>query len=98
MNQEIRKINRLLKDHKPELIRKFSIKKLGIFGSYVRGEQKQGSDIDILVSYKKLPDLLELIAMERYLHDLLGKKVDLVEKGGVRPEFKKYILNEVIYI
>jgi predicted nucleotidyltransferase len=64
----------------------------------VRGEQKKRSDIDILVEYSELPDLLKLIELERHLQRLLKKKVDLVEKNGIRPELKDRILKEVVYI
>ena len=69
-----------------------------MFGSIIRGEQKKRSDIDILVEFEEVPDLLKFINMERYLTRLLKKKVDLVEKTAIRSELKEIILNEVIYI
>ena len=76
------------------------MREIGIFGSFVRGEQKKRSDIDILVEFadKDIPGLLKLSEMERYLQRLLRKKVDLVIKSGIRPELKKDILKEVVYI
>jgi predicted nucleotidyltransferase len=64
----------------------------------VRGEQKKRSDIDILVEFEKIPDLLQFINLERYLSKLLKKKVDLVRKEAIRPELKSVILSEVVYI
>jgi predicted nucleotidyltransferase len=90
----------ILKEHKDEVIRKYQIVEIGIFGSFVRGEQKSRSDVDILVEFddKNIPGLLKLSEMERYLRKLLKKKVDVVIKSGIRTELKKGILKEVVYI
>lgn len=97
----LREINKILTEHKEELKEKYKIREIGVFGSYVRGEQKKrGSDVDILVEFndEDIPDLLKFIEMEMYLKKLLKKKVDLVRKGGIRPELKNIVLNEVIYL
>lgn len=95
-------ITETLREHKEELREKYKIKEIGVFGSYVKGEQKKrGSDVDILVKFEKrkdIPSLLDFIAMERHLSRLLRKKVDLVRKEAIRPELKDIILKEVIYI
>lgn len=90
----------VLKEHKAEVVQRYRINEIGIFGSFVRGEQKKRSDVDILVEFddKNIPGLLKLSEMERYLQRLLKKKVDLVIKSGIRPELKKGILKEVVYI
>ena len=90
----------ILREHKAEVVQKYRVREIGIFGSFVRGEQKRGSDIDILVEFtpRNIPGLLRLIEMEIYLEKLLRKKVDVVIKSGIRPELKKGILKEVIYI
>ena len=93
-----RGIEKIIRRHKKELIEKYKIKRIGIFGSYMRGNQKKRSDIDILVDYREIPDLLKFVELERYLEKLLKKKVDLVEKTGIRPQLKKIILGEVLYI
>jgi len=79
---------------------RYRISEIGIFGSFVRGEQKKRSDVDILVEFddRNIPGPLNLSEMERYLQRLLRKKVDLVIKSGIRPELKKGILREVVYI
>jgi predicted nucleotidyltransferase len=74
------------------------VKDIGVFGSYVRGEEKKRSDVDILVEFGELPDIFQLIDLEDYLKKLLKKKVDLVRKGAIRPELKEFILKEVVYI
>ncbi|MBE0426378.1 MAG: nucleotidyltransferase family protein [Nitrospirae bacterium] len=94
----LNEIKKTLKKHKAEVVRDYNVKEIGIFGSVVRGEQKKRSDIDILVEYSELPDLLKLIELENKLQKLLRKKVDLIEKSGLRAELKDKILNEVVYI
>lgn len=93
-----RQYARLIRKHESILREKYKVKEIGIFGSYVRGEQKKRSDVDILVDYEELPDLLKFIELEMYLQKLLKKKVDLVRKPAIRSELKEKILNEVIYI
>ena len=81
--------------HKPELYQKWKVKYLGIFGSYVRGEAKKRSDLDLLVEIDDPKmSLLRFIALENYLSDLLGVKVDLVEKQTLKPAIGRHILEE----
>jgi predicted nucleotidyltransferase len=91
-------IKEILTKHKEEVQQEYKVRELGIFGSFVRGEQKKRSDIDILVEYSELPDLLKLIELENRLQKLLKRKVDLIEKSGIRTELKERILKEVVYI
>ena len=69
---------------------------LEVFGSYVRDEQRKDSDLDILVTFQEAPSLLTFIAIENYLSDLLGVKVDLVMKNSLKPAIGKNILREAI--
>jgi uncharacterized protein len=96
----LEEVKKILKDHKAEVSQKYRVAEIGVFGSFVRGEQRNRSDIDILVEFepRNIPGLLKLIEMEIYLEKLLRKKVDLVRKGGIRPELRKIILKEVVYI
>lgn len=87
-----------LKKLKPVLSRKFKVKRFGIFGSYVRGQARKSSDVDVLVEFSGSIDLLDFVALERYLADQTGAKIDLVSIKALRPEFSDAILNEVIYI
>jgi predicted nucleotidyltransferase len=93
-----KKIEKILKQHKKELAAKYKIKEIGIFGSYVRNEQKKGSDVDILIEFDETPDLFKFIEIERYLEGLLGLRVDLIRKKALREELKDIILNEVVAI
>ena len=100
--REIDRIMRILKEHKEELKRGFSVKKIGVFGSYTREEQTPESDIDIYVEFdmKNLTfdKYLELID---YLEKLLGRKIDLITKYGVEtigiPYIKEEIKRSLIY-
>jgi hypothetical protein len=93
----LERIKNILREHKKELKDKYGIKEIGIFGSYVRGEEKGGSDIDILVEFEPGAriSLLDFVGIENYLSDLLGIKVDLVEKSALKPRIGRHILNEV---
>jgi len=83
---------------KPYLVSNYSISELFIFGSYVRNEQTVNSDIDILVEFKKIPDLLTFIEIEDYLSSKLNHKIDLVPKRKLKAQLKRQILNEAIAI
>jgi predicted nucleotidyltransferase len=93
-----KKIEEILKEHKKDLGEKYKVKEIGLFGSYVRGEQRKRSDVDILVEYQEVPDLFKFIELERYLEGILGLKVDLVRKEALRKELKDRILSEVVNI
>ena len=80
------------------MCRKYRVLEIGVFGSYVRGEQKERSDIDILVSFSGIPDVFKYMELEEYLKRLLRRKVDLVRKEAIRPELKKRILKEAVYV
>jgi len=92
------KIKSILKSIKEELNQKYGLSEIGVFGSYVRGESREDSDLDILVRLNKKMGLLRFISIENYLSDLLGVKVDLVMKDVLKPAIGRHILNEVVYI
>lgn len=95
---KLEKIKEILKDQKEILSQKYGISEIGIFGSYIREEAKEGSDLDLLVQLNKRMGLIKFISIENYLSDLLGMKVDLVMKDVLKPAIGKHILNEVVYI
>ncbi len=83
----------------PALRERYGVRALSVFGSYVRGEQHAGSDLDLLVEFDDRPlTLLEFIRLENELSELLNVKVDLVEKGTLKPHIGHHILQEVIQI
>lgn len=68
---------------------------MALYGSYSRGDQKQGSDIDLLVSFETPPGLIEFIGLEQQLSNTLGVKVDLVTKQGLSKYIKPYIQDDL---
>ena len=87
----------VLRQHLPELRERWGVRKLSVFGSYVRNEQHGDSDLDLLVEFDDRPlTLLQFIALENYLSDLLGIKVDLVEQGTFKPAIGRRVLKEMI--
>lgn len=82
----------------PERIRKYGVKRIGVFGSYVRGEQKKKSDIDTLVEFKKGEKTFDnYMGLTIFLEDLFNCKVDLVIAENIKPLLKPYIQKEVEY-
>lgn len=98
--RRIEEIKIKLEELKPMLKEKFKVESIGIFGSYIRGEEKRGSDLDVLVEFEESArlSLLGFIGLENYLSEELGVKVDLVEKSTLKPRIGKHILEEVVYV
>ena len=85
-----------LREQLPALAERFRVRALAIFGSYVRQEQREGSDLDVLVAFEEEPSLLTFIALENHLTDSLGVKVDLVMEDALKPVLGKRILRELV--
>ncbi len=83
----------LLKSHAKYIKACFSVKRIGLFGSFARGEQKESSDIDILVEFEK-PTFRNFMNLSYYLEDLLGREVDLVTVKGLHS--RPYVEKDVI--
>ncbi|RSD34438.1 hypothetical protein C7960_1158 [Methanohalophilus euhalobius] len=94
-NPDLEIYRKKLRKMLPQLEDRYNVKYIGLFGSYVRGEQTTESDLDILVEFSKTPTLFQFINLENYLSDTLGIKVDLVMKDSLKPNIGKHILNEV---
>lgn len=95
---KLEEIQKRVKERKRELKEEYKVKEIGIFGSYVRGEQQEKSDLDILVDFEETIGLFKFVALERYLSRLLGVKVDLVMKSALKPRIGARILKEVCYV
>jgi predicted nucleotidyltransferase len=80
------------------ILRRYGIKKAGLFGSSVRGELREDSDLDILVEIDKDISLLEFIGIKLDLEETLGRKIDLVEYSTIKPRLKERILKEELRI
>ena len=87
-----------LKKHKDELSKRYGVTKLGLFGSYARGEQKEDSDIDIAVEIKSQNKFKSFFELKYYLEDNLKKRVDLGIEHTLKPIAKQYIEKEIIYV
>ncbi len=87
-----------LRAHLPEIYRHYNVKSLGIFGSFVRGEQEARSDLDILVEFTSAPTFFEFVEMEDYLSQLLGARVDLVMRSALKPRIGERVLSEVVSV
>ena len=96
--QTIEQLKATLALHKEELKKKYKVKEIGIFGSYVRHEQKKKSDLDVLVTFYETIDLFSFVELENYLTDILEVKVDIVMKEGIKPRLKERILSEAVYL
>ncbi len=95
MNSEL---TERLKGAKRYLSERYMISRLGVFGSYARGENSPESDIDIIIEFSKTPDLFEFFEIEEYLENVLHKKIDLVREAALKTQIKNRVLSEVIYI
>ena len=91
-------IKELLLKHKEEFRKQYGLKEIGIFGSYIRGEQNEGSDIDILIELEKPIGFVRFMRLENALSELLGVRVELVTKKALKPHIGKRILQEVEYV
>lgn len=96
--KNVEEMRRKLEALKPLLKDKFKVRGIGIFGSYIRGEEKEKSDLDILVEFEEPISLLKFVELENYLTDVLSIKVDLVMKDALKPRIGKHILEEVVNI
>ena len=76
------------------ILKRFDVKKAAFFGSFVRGEENEDSDIDILVEFEGKKSLLDLVGLKLELEDLLGRKVDVVTYNSLHPLLKDKILQE----
>jgi uncharacterized protein len=85
-----------LRRQRDALAQRYHTESLGIFGSYVRNEQREGSDLDLLVTFSQTPSLFTLVALQDELSDLLGVPVDLVMKTSLKPRIGQRILREVV--
>ena len=96
MRTDSKHLIEILHQNLPLLAERYRVESLGVFGSYVRHDQRPGSDVDILVTFHETPGLIKFIEIENYLTSLLGVKVDLVMKDALKPRIGKRILSEVV--
>lgn len=90
-------ILRLLGEHRAELER-FGVKSLSLFGSVVRHQARETSDVDILVEFSESVGLFEFIRLKLYIEKLLGRPVDLVTPDALKPQLRERILKETVRV
>jgi len=91
-------IRAIIRQHQDALAERYGIAVVGMFGSYVRAEQKEQSDLDLLAEILRPISLLELVGAEIYLSEALGVKVDLIPKRDLREELREAVLREAVSI
>lgn len=88
----------ILKKNENSIKKKYGVKKIGVFGSFARGEGKEGSDVDILVDFKNGCKTFDnYMELKFFLEDLFSRNIDLVTMEALRPQLKDDILQEVVY-
>jgi len=95
--KSLEELKKIINQHKKELEKKYKVKSIAIFGSYVRNEQNAESDVDILVEFREPVGLL-FIHLADYLEEILSVKVDLLTPEAIKPNRKKYILEKLVYV
>jgi len=90
-------ILRILKRELPFMKNKYKVRRIALFGSYVRGEQSEKSDLDVLVEFGEPVGYFKFIELEEYLSMKLEAKVDLVTPDALKSLIKPYIMGEAIY-
>src|SRR3989304_1974571 len=98
MKKDIQEILAELRNLFPYITQKYQVSSIEVFGSYVRNQQDINSDLDILISFSKVPSLLKFLELKNYLSDQLHVNVDLVMKDSLKPRIGKYILSEAIAV
>lgn len=95
-NRRVDRFLKVLRRHLPELRKRFRVRSLGIFGSYVSGAPRKGSDLDVLVEFVEEPSLFEFLELEASLSKAMGINVDLVMRSALKPRIGRHILSEVV--
>ena len=90
-------IQKELKRHKPRLVQKYRVKKIGVFGSYAYGGAKKNSDVDILVEFHE-PIGLAFVDLADELEKILHHRVDLVSRAGIKPKYFQQVKKDVRYV
>ncbi len=98
MEDNVERYKKILADHRQEQERRYHVSSLGQFGSRLRGDYKEDSDLDVLVTFSRTPGLLKFSGLQYHLSDLLGVKVDLVMRDALKPGIGSRILAEAVQV
>ena len=96
--KSLEEIRSILREHMDELRARYGVRSIEIFGSYVRGEQREDSDLDLLVEFEEPVGLLRISMLQVYLSDLLGIKVDVIPKDSLRRELWDSVSREAVRV
>ena len=92
----IAEIQNTIAEAKDEIRGRYKAEIKGIFGSYARGDFHEDSDLDLLVDFDEGANLFDLVGLQQFLEEKLGRKVDLVSRRSLREELRASVLNEMI--
>ena len=95
--KDLSTIKQIIKELKPELEKKFHVSSIGIFGSIVRHDFSENSDVDIIVDFSQ-PIGIEFIDLADLLEEKFHEQVDLISKKGIKPQYFSSIENEIVYV
>jgi len=98
MNKRLSNIVDKIRDLTPTLKKQYGVKDIELFGSYVHGVSNSKSDLDVLVTFSRTPGLIKFITLKNFLSDRIGIEVDLVMKESLKPQLKKYIVNNTLSV
>lgn len=98
MSSNLETIKKTLRNLEGEIKKEYRAEVIGLFGSYTRGKEKEGSDIDILVRFLEGATLLDFVGLANFLEEKLKIRVDIVSERAVRPELKEQILSKVVTV
>lgn len=87
----------LLKSLKSDLTARYKVRSIGVFGSFARREERDESDVDLLVDFSEGADLFDLIELSQYLEEKIGRRVDLATPRALRPGIREEIYRDVVY-
>lgn len=84
--------------HISELKKRFKVGRIGVFGSFASGSEREGSDVDVLVEFSEPVDIFTFLELKEYLEGILGREVDLVTEKALKPPIRDEVLKQVLYV
>jgi len=93
---DIEEIKKVLKDVEDIVRREFKAEIVGIFGSFAKGEEREDSDIDLLVRFQRGATLFDLVGLADFLEERLGRKVDVISERALRDEIREQVMGEIV--
>jgi predicted nucleotidyltransferase len=98
MNKELEEIRRTLKSLEEQIRKEYKAEIIGLFGSYVRGERRESSDVDVLARFLEGASLFDFVGLADFLEEKLNLRVDVVSDRAIRQELREQILKEVVRV